>query len=113
MSPAGPRADDVAVTGMGVVSPLGNDVPTFTRRMLAGDSGVRSLRGWLAPEGFPVPYGGVVCRETLAPAGRPPGEHSTALADCAASPSRRPRRRSPASPPGCRSTASSTAPPRG
>ncbi len=78
-----PPASAVAVTGMGVVSPLGNDVPTFTRRMLAGDSGVQSLRGWLAPESFPVPYGGVVCRRTLPPlaaeeAAAQPGR----LADC-------------------------------
>lgn len=30
----------VAVTGMGVVSPLGNDVPTFWQNLLAGRSGV-------------------------------------------------------------------------
>jgi 3-oxoacyl-[acyl-carrier-protein] synthase II len=55
----------VVVSGAGVVSPLGNDVATFGRRMLAGESGVRGLRGWLLPEDFPVPYGGAVCRETL------------------------------------------------
>ncbi|MFP6683346.1 MAG: beta-ketoacyl-[acyl-carrier-protein] synthase family protein [Polyangiaceae bacterium] len=30
----------VVVTGMGVVCPLGNDVPTYWRRLLAGESGV-------------------------------------------------------------------------
>jgi 3-oxoacyl-[acyl-carrier-protein] synthase II len=57
----------VAVTGMGVVSPLGNGVETFARRMLAGESGIRGLRGWLVPEDFPVPYGGVVDRTGLPP----------------------------------------------
>jgi 3-oxoacyl-[acyl-carrier-protein] synthase II len=50
---------------MGVVSPLGNGVETFRRRMLAGESGIRGLRGSVVPEGFPVPYGGVVQREGL------------------------------------------------
>ncbi len=73
------RGEPVAVTGMGVVSPLGNDVPTFTRRMLAGESGVRGLRGWLVAEDFPVPYGGAVCRDTLPPADLP-DSHRFALA---------------------------------
>ncbi|MFA5124179.1 beta-ketoacyl synthase N-terminal-like domain-containing protein, partial [Zavarzinia sp.] len=30
----------VVVTGLGVVSPLGNDVDTFWRRLVAGESGV-------------------------------------------------------------------------
>lgn len=55
----------VVVTGMGVVSPLGNGVEAFGRRMLAGESGIRGLRGSLVPEGFPVPYGGVVERGDL------------------------------------------------
>lgn len=55
----------VVVTGMGVVSPLGNGVETFGRRMLAGESGIRGLRGSLVPAGFPVPYGGVVERDGL------------------------------------------------
>ena len=55
----------VVVTGMGVVSPLGNGVETFGRRMLAGESGIRGLRGSLVPAGFPVPYGGVVQRDGL------------------------------------------------
>ena len=58
-------AKAVAVTGMGVVSPLGNGVETFRRRMLAGDSGIRGLRGSVVPAGFPVPYGGVVPRDSL------------------------------------------------
>lgn len=30
----------VVITGMGVVAPLGNDVETFTRRILAGELGI-------------------------------------------------------------------------
>ena len=30
----------VVVTGLGVVSPIGNDVDTFWRRLVAGESGV-------------------------------------------------------------------------
>jgi 3-oxoacyl-[acyl-carrier-protein] synthase II len=30
----------VVVTGLGVVSPLGNDIDTFWRRLVAGESGV-------------------------------------------------------------------------
>lgn len=33
----------VVVTGLGVVSPLGNDVDTFWRRLVAGDSGVGEI----------------------------------------------------------------------
>jgi 3-oxoacyl-[acyl-carrier-protein] synthase II len=36
----------VVVTGMGAVTPLGNDVPTFWRRLVAGDSGVRTIEGF-------------------------------------------------------------------
>ena len=36
----------VVVTGMGVVTPLGNDVATFWRRLLAGESGVRTIEGF-------------------------------------------------------------------
>jgi len=35
-----PPATRVVVTGLGVVSPLGNDVDTFWRRLVAGESGV-------------------------------------------------------------------------
>ncbi len=56
---------DVAVTGMGVVSPLGNDVETFGRRLFAGESGLRDLRGGRLPADFPVPHAGPVCRDDL------------------------------------------------
>ncbi len=50
----------VAVTGLGIASPLGCDVESFQRRMFAGRSGVRSIRGTLVPAAFPVPYAGTV-----------------------------------------------------
>lgn len=56
---------DVAVTGMGVVSPLGNDVETFGRRLFAGESGIRALRGGRMPVDFPVPYAGLVGRDRV------------------------------------------------
>src|SRR5665647_1354947 len=33
----------VVVTGLGVISPLGNDVDTFWRRLVAGESGVGEI----------------------------------------------------------------------
>ncbi len=56
---------EVAITGAGVVSPLGCDLETFGRRMFAGESGIRGLSGGRMPAGFPVPYGGLVERREL------------------------------------------------
>jgi 3-oxoacyl-[acyl-carrier-protein] synthase II len=36
----------VVVTGMGAVTPLGNDVPTTWKRLVAGESGVRSIESF-------------------------------------------------------------------
>jgi len=36
----------VVITGMGAVTPLGNDVATFWRRLVAGESGVRTIRSF-------------------------------------------------------------------
>jgi 3-oxoacyl-[acyl-carrier-protein] synthase II len=40
----------VVVTGMGAVTPLGNDVPTFWSRLVAGESGVRTISVNFDPE---------------------------------------------------------------
>jgi 3-oxoacyl-[acyl-carrier-protein] synthase II len=40
------RERRVVVTGMGAVTPLGNDVATFWRRLIAGESGVRTIQGF-------------------------------------------------------------------
>ena len=37
------RGRRVVVTGLGAVTPLGTDVPTFWRRLIAGESGVRHI----------------------------------------------------------------------
>jgi 3-oxoacyl-[acyl-carrier-protein] synthase II len=36
----------VVVTGMGIVSPLGNDLDTFWKRLLAGEGGVRKIQSF-------------------------------------------------------------------
>ena len=51
---------DVVITGYGVISPIGNNIEEFERRMFAGDSGIRDIRGTLVANDFPVPFAGVV-----------------------------------------------------
>ena len=48
----GMTARRVAVTGIGTVSALGNDVPSFRRALCAGISGIRPLRNLPAPLRF-------------------------------------------------------------
>src|SRR5919201_6544536 len=43
----------VAVTGLGAVTPLGNDAPSTWRAAVAGDSGIDFIRAFDA-SGFPV-----------------------------------------------------------
>ena len=45
-SPARAPRRRVVVTGMGAVTPLGNDVATFWRRLVAGESGVRTIESF-------------------------------------------------------------------
>ena len=56
----------VAVTGIGIVSPLGNSVDEFRRRMFAGESGLVDIRGSVTAQNFPVTAGGLVPKTTLA-----------------------------------------------
>lgn len=51
----------VVITGMGVITPLGNDVATFWQRVLAGCSGIGTIASFDAA-GFDVRIGGE-CRE--------------------------------------------------
>ena len=48
---AAPRR--VAVTGIGMVTPLGNDVASTWNALLSGESGVREIAGFDA-SGFPT-----------------------------------------------------------
>jgi 3-oxoacyl-[acyl-carrier-protein] synthase II len=41
----------VAITGLGVVSPLGHGIEPFWRRLVAGESGLRQIRRFPAPAG--------------------------------------------------------------
>lgn len=49
----------VVVTGLGVVTPLGNDVPTFWGNLLAGKSGIREIDSFDVSE-YPVRIAGLV-----------------------------------------------------
>ena len=55
----------VVITGVGIVSSLGKDVPEFGRRMFGGDSGVTEVRGGPVAQNFPVRVGGPVPRPPL------------------------------------------------
>lgn len=56
---------DVVISSYGIVSPLGHTPEEFSRRMFAGESGVKTIRGNMVGEEFPVPYGAVINREDL------------------------------------------------
>jgi 3-oxoacyl-[acyl-carrier-protein] synthase II len=51
---------EVVITGCGIVSPIGNSIEEFEKRMFTGESGVRDIRGVLVPENYPVPFGAVI-----------------------------------------------------
>lgn len=57
----------VVITGLGCVSPVGNDVPTTWRRLLAGESGVAKITRF-DTAGFPVSIAGEVKNFALDPA---------------------------------------------
>jgi 3-oxoacyl-[acyl-carrier-protein] synthase II len=68
---------EVAITGLGIVSPLGHSVEEFGRRMFAGESATVGICGGLVARTFPVPVAGLVhrCRlgQPQALAGLDPG----------------------------------------
>ena len=51
---------DVVITGYGLITPLGNTIGEFERRMFAGDSGIKDIRGTVVAADFPVPFAGVI-----------------------------------------------------
>jgi 3-oxoacyl-[acyl-carrier-protein] synthase II len=57
----------VVVTGMGVVSPVGNEVATYWRNLTEGKSGIRSIVDYIDTEGLASTIAGVA--EDVAPEG--------------------------------------------
>lgn len=53
------RQRRVVVTGMGLISPVGNDVATGWTNILAGNSGIVPIESWDA-SGFPTRFGGPI-----------------------------------------------------
>lgn len=56
---------DVVITAFGLVSPLGHTIEAFERGLFAGKSGVKSIRGSMVADDFPVPYAAYVDRKDL------------------------------------------------
>lgn len=54
----------VAITGLGVVTPLGDDLEKFWRRLLAGESGIRSITRFDVSS-YPVRIGGEITPEVF------------------------------------------------
>ncbi|PIZ68434.1 MAG: beta-ketoacyl-[acyl-carrier-protein] synthase II, partial [Candidatus Marinimicrobia bacterium CG_4_10_14_0_2_um_filter_48_9] len=47
----------VVITGMGVISPLGNDVTTFWNALIQGKNGIKTIPEWVTA-GYPVTIAG-------------------------------------------------------
>ena len=73
---------DVVITGHGLITPIGNTIGEFERRMFAGDSGIIDIRGKLVAADFPVPFAGVIDDTELPSAealGLPPEKNTKGL----------------------------------
>jgi len=62
----------VVITGMGAVTPLGNDLPTTWRRLLAGESGVDRIQAF-DPSAYPVQIAAEV-KDDYDPSGAAPAK---------------------------------------
>ena len=56
---------DIVVTGMGIVSPIGTTVKSFSDAMFRGVSGIHAIRGSLVSKTFPIPYAGYLDRSKI------------------------------------------------
>ena len=57
-SPPFPTMRRVVITGMGVLSPIGNSLDTFWNNAVAGVNGIATIAKFPIPEGFPVTIAG-------------------------------------------------------
>src|SRR6202522_1918070 len=58
---------EVAVTALGIVSPLGTTAVEFKMRMFAGESGLSDIRNAMVAPSFPVCAAGKISRNRLSP----------------------------------------------
>lgn len=59
------KKTDVVITAYGLVSPLGHTIEDFESGLFSGKSGVKSIRGSMVADDFPVPYAAYVDRKDL------------------------------------------------
>ena len=59
--------NQVVITSYGIVSSIGLNVDEFEKNLFAGNSGVKSIRGVVVGQDFPVPYAAWIPREDLPP----------------------------------------------
>lgn len=59
------KKTEVVITSFGLVSPLGHTVADFEKGLFSGASGVKSIRGSMVADDFPVPYAAYVDRAEL------------------------------------------------
>ncbi len=59
------KKTDVVITAYGLVSPLGHTIEAFETGLFSGKSGVKSIRGSMVADDFPVPYAAYVDRKEL------------------------------------------------